>query len=158
MNELASKLQKYLSSRRNNDTIIVEEFSKLHGGSEIQKYTFVENINVNKKIVANKFVLRIYLDLLPDHCVKNEFLIMDRLHNEGFPVPRVILYEEDEAILDGPFLIMEYVEHSPFLPKIIDTSSDQQQYWMRKFTELLVRLHKLDWKKIHLIKMCGMIL
>ena len=148
MNELASKLQEYLSVRRNNDSIIVEEFGRLDFGSEAEKYSFVEISIVNKKTISNKFVLRMYPDNCDGYGVKNEFTIMDRLYNEGFPVPRVILYEEDKSILGGPFLMMEYIENKRFHTKIINAAPDQQEYWMKKFTELLVKLHQIDWKKI----------
>ena len=73
MDELASKLQDYLSVRRNNDSIIVEEFTKLSAGSEAEKYSFVEISIVDTETIANKFLLRMYPDYCDSYGVKNEF-------------------------------------------------------------------------------------
>ena len=148
MKELAHKLQEYLSLRRKSDSINVEDFRGLSGGAEAKKYSFVESSFINMKRNATKFVLRMYPDECESYGVKNEFTIMKRLYNEGFPVPRVILYEEDESILGGPFIIMEYIEHTTFFTKVINATPDQQEYWMKSFAELLVKLHQINWKKI----------
>ncbi len=148
MKELSSKLQKYLSDKSGKDNITVENFEKLNLGFETEKYSFTELSYVDKEPVVNKFVLRMLPDIDECYGAKNEFTTMDRLYKEGFPVPRVILHEEDESILGKPFLLMEYIENRWFPTVILKASSDQQMYWLKKFTELLVKLHQIDWKKI----------
>ena len=148
MNQLAGKLQGYLSAKRKNASIIVEEFRSISFGAEASKYSFLEVSFVNEKRISNKYVIRMYPDSCETYGVKNEYTIMNRLFKEGFPVPRVILYEEDESILGGPFLIMEYIESKMFQTKVIDANLDQQEYWMKRFAELLVKLHQIDWRKI----------
>ncbi|NPD89023.1 MAG: phosphotransferase [Asgard group archaeon] len=148
MNELVSKLQKYLSEKRGNNNITIENLEKLNLGFETEKYSFTELSTVDKKTIANKFVLRMFPENCDSYGVKNEFTVMDRLYKEGFPVPRVILYEEDKSILGGPFLMMEYIESKMFYTKVINTTPDQQENWMKRFAELLVKLHQIDWKKI----------
>jgi len=56
---------------------------------------------------------------------------MDRLYKEGFPVPRVILYEEDESTLGAPFLLMEYIENRWFPTVILSATPVQQKYWIK---------------------------
>ena len=103
MNELASRLQKYLSEKRGKGNIAIEKFEKLNLGLEVVKYSFTELSLVNKETTANKFLLRMLPDIDESYGAKNEFIIMERLYRKDFPVPRVILFEEDESILGEPF-------------------------------------------------------
>ena len=148
MSELTNKLQEYLSKKRGIDYITVENLEKINLGYETEKYSFTELSTVEMKTTANKFVLRMLHDIDECYGAKNEFTIMDRLYKEGFPVPRVILFEEDESFLGKPFLLMEYVENRWFPTVVLKANPDQQKYWLKKFTELLVKLHQMDWKKL----------
>ena len=148
MNELANELQEYLSKRRNNESIIVEEFKRLGFGFETKKYTFTEIIKVDSEEIARKYVLRMFPDNYGGYGAKNEFTIMDRLYKEGFPVPRVILYEEDKSILGEPFLMMEFIENKMLFSYVVNAPPDQQEFWIKKFADVLVQLHQIDWKEI----------
>ncbi|MGC9779580.1 MAG: phosphotransferase [Candidatus Heimdallarchaeota archaeon] len=92
--------------------------------------------------------MRMFPDNYPGYGVKNEYTIMDRLYKEGYPVPKVILFEEDKLILGISFLIMEFIESKVFYTYVINATPDKQEYWMKRFAELLVKLHRVDWKKI----------
>lgn len=148
MNEQASKLQEYLSKRRNDESIIVEDFKRFDFGFETVKYTFTMLSTVDKLTTKNKFILRMFPDSYLGYGAKNEFTIMDSLYKGGFPVPKVILFEEDKSILGKPFLMMEFIENKLLYTFVLDASKDQQEYWMKKFSKLLVELHNIDWKKI----------
>ena len=63
---------------------------------------------------------------------------MDRLYKEGFPVPKVILYEEDKSFLGGPFLMMDYIEHKRFYTKVINATPSHQENLMKRFAESLI--------------------
>ncbi|MHA1420380.1 MAG: HepT-like ribonuclease domain-containing protein [Candidatus Heimdallarchaeaceae archaeon] len=58
MNELASKLQEYLTEERGKDNITIENFEKINLGYETAKYSFTEHSTVDKKTTESKFVLR----------------------------------------------------------------------------------------------------
>ena len=94
MDELINKLQEYLTDKREKDNISIENFTKINLGYETEKYAFTEISTTDKKRTANKFVLRMRPNV--DECldVKKEFILMDRLYKEGFPVPRVIVTSE----------------------------------------------------------------
>ena len=143
-----SKLQEYLSKRRNDESIIVEDFKRLDFGFETVKYTFTMLSTVDEETTANKFLLRMFPDSYLGYGAKNEFTIMDSLYKEGFPVPKVILFEEDKTILGKPFLMMEFIENKLLYTFVLDASQNQQEYWMKKFSKLLVELHNIDWKNI----------
>jgi len=148
MNELASKLQEYLIIRRSDDSIIVEDFEAFRFGFQTVKYTFTLHSTVDKEATTKKYILRMFPDGYRGFGAKNEFTIMDSLYKEGFPVPRVILFEEDKSILGKPFLMMEFIEHKLLYTFVLDATQDQQEHWMKKFSKLLVKLHNIDWKKI----------
>ena len=148
MNEQASKLQEYLTIRRKDDSIIVEDFEEFRFGFSTVKYTFTLHSTVDKETTKSKYLLRMFPDGYQGSGAKNEFMIMDNLHKEGFPVPRVILFEEDKSILGKPFLMMEFIENKMLFTYIIDAPPAQQEYWLKKFVEVLVQLHQIDWKKI----------
>jgi aminoglycoside phosphotransferase (APT) family kinase protein len=148
MKELASKLQEYLSVQRKNESIIVEDFKKLRLGFETEKYTFTERSRADNKTSAVKYILRMFPDNFAGYGAMNEFTIMDRLYNEGFPVPKVILAKDDKTILGKPFIIMEFIENKVLATYVINAPPNQQEYWMKKFAELLVQLHQIDWKEI----------
>ncbi len=48
------------------------------------------------------------LPVFPDYDLRRQFLVMQRLHGTGIPVPKVFWrVEQDESILGTPFYIME---------------------------------------------------
>src|SRR3954470_13005649 len=49
--------------------------------------------------------------LLPSaHAVDREFRVIGALHAQGFPVPALLLYCEDAAVIGTPFYVMAHVE------------------------------------------------
>ena len=89
-----------------------------------------------------------YPDSYYGYGARNEFTIMNNLYREGFPVPKVLLFEENKKILGKPFIIMEFIEGRMFYQLIENSSLDKIPNLMKKFTELLVNLHQINWKKI----------
>lgn len=92
------------------------ELEQLHGGMETSVWAFGER------------VLRLYGGAAELGKAQNEYQALKGLHQAGYPVPAVHGFSPE-----GPFLIMERVPGSTL------AHTD-----MLAFTELLVRLHRLD--------------
>ena len=83
--------------------------------------------------------------------LKEQYRVLQALEPMPVPTPKVYWYEEDPAILGGPFFIMEKVEGEVPNP----WSKVGKQYYAeaakrgklpRSFVEALATLHNLDWR------------
>ena len=73
--------------------------------------------------------------------------VMQRLHQAGYPVPRVDHLQPDPAPLGKPFIIMEKIEGDVLWPLLYTPASIRQgEHMLRLFAQLYVRLHRLDWR------------
>jgi aminoglycoside phosphotransferase (APT) family kinase protein len=80
--------------------------------------------------------------------VDREFRIMAALAHSAVPVPEMILYSDDRSIVGTPFYLMERVEGRVFSAADIagvDAASRAAMY--RSATEVLARLHTMDWAR-----------
>ena len=72
--------------------------------------TFIFSLEENDEI--KNFVLRLKptnYQVFPEYNLKLQVDIMRCLHDRGFPVPNVILYESNEDILGSEFYLMDYI-------------------------------------------------
>jgi aminoglycoside phosphotransferase (APT) family kinase protein len=83
--------------------------------------------------------------------LKEQYRVLQALEPTPAPTPKVYWYEDDPAILGGPFFIMEKVEGEATNP----WSKVGKQYYAaaakrgklpRSFIEALASLHNLDWR------------
>jgi len=85
------------------------------------------------------------------HAVDREYRVMAALSDTDVPVPRMVLYCADAAILGTPFYLMEQVAGRVFrasdLPEI--PAAERAAYY-RASAEALARLHRVDWAAIGL--------
>jgi aminoglycoside phosphotransferase (APT) family kinase protein len=91
-------------------------------------------------------------DTLPSaHAVDREYRIMAALRPTGFPVPEMILLEQDPEPIGTPFYLMERLEgrvfHDSALPGL--SAADRRAMW-RTTARTLARLHTTDWQAIGL--------
>ncbi|MCF6292778.1 MAG: phosphotransferase family protein [Robiginitomaculum sp.] len=83
------------------------------------------------------------------HDMGREYRIMKALDGH-FPVPKCLLYSEDEEVVGAPFYVMERVDglliQSSFPPEL-NWGEPQANKLSHKFFDLLVKLHQLDIEK-----------
>ncbi|GHD12873.1 phosphotransferase family protein [Tianweitania populi] len=84
--------------------------------------------------------------LLPSaHAVDREYRVMAALAGQGVPVPRMVLYEEDPALLGTKFYVMERLDgrvfHDSRLPEL--AQGDRAAAY-RDLATVLARLHSVD--------------
>lgn len=90
--------------------------------------------------------------LLPSaHAVDREYRILAALAKTDVPVPPVIAFVEDSAVVGTPFYVMERVEGRVFSdPSLPGVSSGDRARMFISMADTLVGLHSVDWKAIGL--------
>ena len=84
--------------------------------------------------------------------LKEQFRVLQCLHATALPTPEVYWYEDDLAILDMPFLVMEKVPGSCPSPwgregRAYYQAAADRSTLPKSFTSTLATLHTLDWRK-----------
>ena len=90
--------------------------------------------------------------LLPTaHAIEREFRIVDALAGTDVPVPRVRHLCEDSSIVGTPFYVMDFIAgrtlRDPLLPGM---SNDDRAAIYNSMSDVLARLHSVDWQSIGL--------
>jgi aminoglycoside phosphotransferase (APT) family kinase protein len=93
-----------------------------------------------------ELVLRIYYGDGAEHKARREFGHMRRLHQAGYPVPRVDILEHRNSPFGRPFVIMERIDGQMMWPLLDRASGAERQALLTQFCALLAQLHNLDWR------------
>src|SRR5262250_3674534 len=90
--------------------------------------------------------------LLPSaHAVDREYRVISALAGTGVPVPRTYVLCEDPAVIGTPFYVMEYVHGRVFTdPRLPQQAAAERAAIYDGLTEVLARLHTVDWQKLGL--------
>jgi aminoglycoside phosphotransferase (APT) family kinase protein len=90
--------------------------------------------------------------LLPSaHAVDREYRVITALADTGVPVPRTYVLCEDPAVIGTPFYVMEYVHGRVFTdPRLPQQTAAERAAIYDGLTEVLARLHTVDWQKLGL--------
>jgi len=85
------------------------------------------------------------------HAIDREFRVQRALRQAGFPVPPVLLYCDDRAVIGTPFYVMERL-HGRVLSDYALQGVDARERRAHLFelAETLARLHAIDWASIGL--------
>jgi len=79
------------------------------------------------------------------HAIDREYRVLKALEDADVPVPRVVIYCDDESIVGTPFYVMERLEGRIFadaaLPGVAPTEREAMYFAM---AETLARLHDID--------------
>ena len=92
-----------------------------------------------------KLVARVYPGKNADIKVQRESKTMKQLLDLGYPVPTVHIVETEKSQLGQPFMIMDRIDGGTLDDKL----QEDYEKWRREFSRLFVRLHQLDWRKMH---------
>lgn len=87
------------------------------------------------------------------HDMSREYRVLSKLHPAYSPAPHVVLYSDDESILDAPFYLMDPIRGIIIrrnLPRDFPFSEDTARRLSESFIDNLARLHSLDFAKIGL--------
>lgn len=85
------------------------------------------------------------------HRIDREYRVMEGLSKTDVPVPAMILYHEDEALLRTPFYLMEEVEGRVFHTAAMDGASAAERNAMyMALADTLGKLHAVDYEAVGL--------
>ncbi len=84
--------------------------------------------------------------LLPSaHAVDREYRVLEALGQVGFPVPRVHVLCDDDAVIGSMFYVMDHVDGRIFWePHMPGASADERGAIYTAMNETLARLHNVD--------------
>ena len=117
------------------------------GGGQSNPTFFVEFDN--RRLVMRKKPAGV---LLPSaHAVDREYRIMEALQSSGVPVPRTVLYSEDESVVGTPFYVMDRIEGRILTDlSLPGFEPAQRRALLLSMAETLARLHRVDWAAVGL--------
>jgi len=140
-------LQAYIAGAlpdRPNST--AHELASISVGWESDVYAFDLESGPPDACQREALVLRVYPGADAYAKSGREFRGMQQLFAAGYPVPRVLALERDASPFGKPFVIMERVEGKTMWEPLFRSSEPQQSERLALFCDLLVRLHRLDWR------------
>jgi aminoglycoside phosphotransferase (APT) family kinase protein len=146
MSEIGQILEQYLKTKfRDKTDLSITRLEKLTDGWESDNYLLtVEHGSILRTHVD--WVWRIYSGAGSQAKARREFNSMGRLLSAGYPVPRVFLLEAEHSPVGRPFIVMEYIQGEGMWGLLVKAPADRQAKLIDQFCQLLVQLHRLDWK------------
>jgi aminoglycoside phosphotransferase (APT) family kinase protein len=120
------------------------DVTRITDGWECEVYAFRLAHGDEGLTASRDLILRIYQGPQAARKAHVEFDVMTRLHDAGYPVPRVFGCIVDDSPLDKPLLIMERIE-GRLLGTIVEGAEEPRRAdLLRQFSALLARLHAID--------------
>ena len=124
----------------------VSDLASISVGWESDVYAFDLASGPPDARQSEALVLRVYPGADAYAKSGREFRGMQQLFAAGYPVPRVLALERDASPIGKPFVIMERVEGKMMWEPLFRSPEPQQSARFALFCDLLVRLHRLDWR------------
>jgi aminoglycoside phosphotransferase (APT) family kinase protein len=125
--------------------IRVEKLECLNSGWESDVYAFTLGLGAADAGRTRPLIARLYSGEEAAAKARQESAGMRWLYQRGYPVPEVLTVELDPQWLGRPFMLMEQVPGDVLWPTLFHGPDAQRPLLLRRFCELLVQLHALDW-------------
>ena len=152
---IQEKILAYLQSKlpRARD-LILSQFTQTAGGWSHEIYTFYAHWQEDSQEVTRGLCVRKDpgVGLLRNLSnLKEQYRVLEALEPTPVPTPKDYWYEEDPALLGGPFFVMEKVEGEVPNPwsrvgKQYYAEAAKRGQLPRSFVAALAALHNLDWR------------
>lgn len=79
------------------------------------------------------------------HAIDREYRVMHALADSGVPVPRMLAWCDDAAVVGTPFYVMEFLEGRVFAdPSLPEATPAERQAVYREMNRVIACLHKVD--------------
>jgi len=121
----------------------ISGFQFLTSGFESDVYTF--DLRIPEE-APKSLILRLYPGEGAVHKMIREAQGLQRLRQDSYPVPAMLLYETQVSILGHPFSLVRKLEGKPLWPILVEISPARARQLLKRFGSLLARLHRLDWR------------
>lgn len=128
----------------NRDELQIHNLRNITTGWETEILSFNLEWVENGGRELQKLVARIYPGKNAEVKAQREARTMKRLLQLGYPVPLVHIVESEKSQLGQPFMIMDRIDGGP----LDDKMRENTVKWMNEFSNLFVKLHQLDWRKM----------
>ena len=127
---------------------------RIPGGASRETWSFDARWREDGKDVSRGLILRRDPDASVLETERDlEFRVMEAVWSQGVPVPKMHWLEQDGAWLDRPFFVMDRIDGCETSPQRLLMEPRYvrvQQAIARQFTQILARIHALDWKALGL--------
>lgn len=121
----------------------IHDFQFLAKGWECEVYAFTLRSSSRP---AQSLILRVFPGNDADKKLLREANGVQFLNQAGFPVPALYFSESDPSILGNPFCIVERIHGKPLWRTLYEVPTEQSEALLQQFSELLARLHQLEWR------------
>lgn len=128
------------------ESMRILNLAAISDGWETEVYAFTAQYEEAAERKREDLILRIYPgDDAPQKSTR-EFNAMKRLHQGGFPVPKVLILELVNSPFGKPFVIMEKIDGRLMGDLFVESPDEKKQELLTLFCRMFVDLHTLDWK------------
>lgn len=140
-------LQDYYADRfPQKSSLKIRSLEKFKSGWESELFLFILESGPPGNRIAEQLVLRLYSGEGSWEKAALEYQSLMRLHEVGYPVPRVEALELGHSLFGKPFIIMEKISGEDMWSLMQAATANGDPEPMFLFCQLLVRLHALDWR------------
>ncbi|MHB1293801.1 MAG: phosphotransferase family protein [Anaerolineae bacterium] len=145
--DTAARLQHYLAVRYPTcSSLQVLGLANINTGWESDVYALDLAYGPPSARICEPLILRLYPGEGAARKAAAEFQSLALLAAQGYPVPHVSLLECDATTFGQPFVLMERVPGTLMGRLMHGAPPEVSAGYLRQAMELLVRLHRLDWR------------
>jgi aminoglycoside phosphotransferase (APT) family kinase protein len=124
--------------------LTVSELRDITRGWEAELYTYVVEYEEAGRRAREERVIRLFLGNHATRKAADEYKVITRLFEAGFPAPELFHLETDAFYLGGPFIVMELVRGRTLSEALHSVPEEEARSLMAEFTRIWVDLHRLD--------------
>jgi len=124
----------------------VIDLARISDGWETDVYSFAVEHGADAEQKRDELILRIYPGENATQKAEHEFSTMKQLGEVGYPVPRVLLLEQNSALLGRPFVIMERIIGRSMGVISDESPIERKLELLTQFCRMFADLHTLDWR------------
>jgi aminoglycoside phosphotransferase (APT) family kinase protein len=123
----------------------ITEFTPLQSGQESAVYRFALNQSGEGFSATQHLILKHFTNT-PTNIdrVQKERHALFHLRSRGFPVPGVVLAEPFPQMLNGPFVVMEFVEGATLHEALLSADDHEREVLLTQAMQTLARLHQVE--------------
>jgi aminoglycoside phosphotransferase (APT) family kinase protein len=142
------RLAEYLASRLNAGDVSISNLFRIPGGQSRETWSFDASWREGSDNESRGFIMRRDPDAsLLESNLSGEFHVMRAMHKAGIPVPEVLWLEEDPAVLERRFALIERIDGCEANPTkvLMDPAYFGGRARMSSdFAAILARIHAVD--------------
>lgn len=145
--EIARRLEQFIRKEGGFTSVAIENLGRMPGGASREIWSFDAAMDRAGERTRRAMVLR--RDPGAHQISTNrrhEFLVLRAAFEEGVPVPEVLWWSEDPAVLGSAFFIMEKVDGETIARRLLrdDKFAKARDLMPAQLAEILARIHRID--------------